>query len=91
MACCGHAPGRCRDGRDISGLPTAAVIRRGIASVPEARRLFLAMTVRENMLMGAYARRDPAGVSRDLARMLALFPRLGERLGQRAGTLSGGE
>ena len=79
------------DGQDITGLPTPMVIRRGIASVPEARRLFPAMTVRENMLMGAFPRRDSAEVARDLDRMLALFPRVAERLGQRAGTLSGGE
>ena len=76
---------------DITGLATPQIVRRGIASVPEARRLFPVMTVRENLLMGAYARRDAAGVAQDLARVLALFPRLGERLAQRAGTLSGGE
>ncbi len=78
-------------GADITGLPTPAIIRRGVASVPEARRLFSAMTVRENLLMGAYARSDSAAVATDLDRVLALFPRLAGRLGQRAGTLSGGE
>jgi branched-chain amino acid transport system ATP-binding protein len=78
-------------GEDITGEPTPRVIRRGIASVPEARRLFPAMTVRENLLMGAYVRGDAAAVADDLARVLALFPRLAERVGQRAGTLSGGE
>jgi branched-chain amino acid transport system ATP-binding protein len=77
-------------GADITGRPTPQIIRRGIASVPEARRLFPAMTVRENLLMGAYVRND-AAVAADLDRVLALFPRLGERLWQRAGTLSGGE
>ncbi len=79
------------DGEPITGLPTSAIIRRGIGSVPEARRLFPDMTVRENLLMGAYLRADRAGVAADLARVLDLFPRVGERLAQRAGTLSGGE
>jgi branched-chain amino acid transport system ATP-binding protein len=79
------------DGAPITGLPTAQIIRRGIGSVPEARRLFATMTVRENLLMGAYRRTDKPGIAEDYAAMLALFPRVGERLGQRAGTLSGGE
>ncbi len=79
------------DGADITGLPTPTIIRRGIASVPEARRLFPALSVRENLLMGAYARSDKAAIAADLDRMLELFPRLRERLGQQAGTLSGGE
>jgi branched-chain amino acid transport system ATP-binding protein len=84
--------GRVRfDGADITGLPTPRIIRRGIASVPEARRLFPAMTVRENLLMGAYVRGDRGAVAADLDRLLALFPRLAARLTQQAGTLSGGE
>jgi branched-chain amino acid transport system ATP-binding protein len=79
------------DGAPITGLPTAQIIRRGIGSVPEARRLFPAMTVRENLLMGAYTRGDRAAVGADFEHVLDLFPRLRERLGQRAGTLSGGE
>jgi len=79
------------DGQDITGLPTPQVIRRGIGSVPEARRLFGAMTVRENLLMGAFSRTDRAEVARDLERMLELFPRVRQRLTNRAGTLSGGE
>ncbi len=79
------------DGQVISGLETPRIIRAGIGSVPEARRLFGAMTVRENLLMGAFIRNDAAGIRDDLARVLGLFPRLHERLGQRAGTLSGGE
>ena len=67
------------------------IVRRGIASVPESRRIFGQMTVRENLLMGAYIRRDRAAIADDLERVLALFPRLGERLEQRGGTLSGGE
>jgi branched-chain amino acid transport system ATP-binding protein len=79
------------DGRDITGWPTSEVIRAGIGSVPEARRLFPAMSVRENLLMGAFSRSDSAEIARDAEKMLALFPRLAERLGQAAGTLSGGE
>ncbi len=78
-------------GEDITALSTPQIIRRRIASVPEARRLFPAMTVRENLLMGAYARTDSTAVASDLDRVLTLFPRLAERSGQRAGTLSGGE
>ena len=79
------------DGEAITGLPTPQIVRRGIGSVPEARRLFGAMTVRENVLMGAYLRRDRVAVAEDYERMLELFPRLRERAGQQAGTLSGGE
>jgi branched-chain amino acid transport system ATP-binding protein len=79
------------DGQEITGLPTPQVIRRGIGSVPEARRLFGAMTVRENLLMGAFARSDRTEIARDLDRMLELFPRVRQRLTNRAGTLSGGE
>ena len=79
------------DGQDITGLPTPAIIRRGIGSVPEARRLFGAMSVRENLLMGAFARTDKPAIAQDLDRMLELFPRVRQRLAARAGTLSGGE
>ena len=79
------------DGTDITHMPTPQVIRRGIGSVPEARRLFATMTVRENLLMGAYCRNDRAEITRDLDRLLGLFPRVAQRLEQRAGTLSGGE
>ena len=78
------------DGQDITALPTPARIRAGIASVPEARRLFPAMTVRENLLMGAYLRRGPE-ITHDLDRVLTLFPRVAQRIAARAGTLSGGE
>ena len=79
------------DGVPLDGLGTAQIVRRGIASVPEARRLFGDMSVRENLLMGAFTRRDREGIAEDYERMLTLFPRVKERLGQRAGTLSGGE
>jgi len=78
-------------GVDIVGLPTPRIIRLGVGSVPEARRIFANMTVRENLLMGAYHRSDKAEIEQDYERMVALFPRLRERLHQRGGVLSGGE
>jgi branched-chain amino acid transport system ATP-binding protein len=86
------ASGRVRlGGESITGLPTPQIVRRGVGSVPEARRLFGEMTVRENLLMGAFTRKDERAIAQDLERILDLFPKLAERLGQRAGTLSGGE
>jgi branched-chain amino acid transport system ATP-binding protein len=78
-------------GERITRLPTAERIRLGIASVPEARRVFPDMSVEENLLMGAYVRRDRREIRRDEERVLELFPRLRERLGQAGGSLSGGE
>lgn len=75
----------------LNGQPTFRIIRHGIGSVPESRRLFATMTVRENVLMGAYARADRVEIAMDYERMLEAFPRLAERAGQQAGTLSGGE
>jgi branched-chain amino acid transport system ATP-binding protein len=79
------------DGASTLGLTTPQIVQRGIASVPEARRLFADMSVRENILMGAYVRNDRGEIASDLERLLALFPKLGQRLSQRAGSLSGGE
>jgi branched-chain amino acid transport system ATP-binding protein len=79
------------DGEVINDVRTAQRIERGLAIVPENRRVFPRMTVRENLEMGAFLRRDRLGVEGDLERVLGLFPRLRERLGQVAGTLSGGE
>jgi len=79
------------DGASILGLTTPQIVRRSIASVPEARRLFADMSVRENVLMGAFVRNDTEEIARDFDQMLTLFPRLGQRLSQRAGSLSGGE
>jgi branched-chain amino acid transport system ATP-binding protein len=79
------------NGEDVTGLSTAQRIRRGLASVPEARRVFPAMTIEENLRMGAYLRRDADGIRADVERMIALFPRLAERRRQLAGTMSGGE
>ena len=78
-------------GREITGLATPKVVRLGLGSVPEARRIFANMTVRENLLMGAYKRNDQAEIALDYERTLALFPRLRERINQPGGVLSGGE
>jgi branched-chain amino acid transport system ATP-binding protein len=79
------------DGADIGGISTAERVRRGIAPVLEARRLFPRMTVHENLEMGAYTRPRGAAFAQDLERVHALFPRVLERRHQLAGTLSGGE
>jgi branched-chain amino acid transport system ATP-binding protein len=78
-------------GEDVTNAPTRRRVAAGIASVPEARRVFPEMTVDENLIAGAYTRRDKAGVADDLDRMRTHFPRLAERRRQQAGTLSGGE
>lgn len=78
-------------GEDISECPTSYRIQRGMAVVPENRRLFGDMSVRENLLMGTYLRCDRQEVEQDLERVLTLFPHLKQRFAQLAGTLSGGE
>jgi branched-chain amino acid transport system ATP-binding protein len=78
-------------GRRIDRLPPSAIVRAGIAPVLEARRLFPYLTVHENLLMGAYTRRDGDGIRADVERMTELFPVVRERRGQLASTLSGGE
>ena len=78
-------------GERIDGRPTKTIIMKGVAIVPENRRIFPRLTVLENMEMGAYLRTDNAQVERDIERMLALFPRLKERLHKPGVTLSGGE
>jgi branched-chain amino acid transport system ATP-binding protein len=78
-------------GERISGLSTTEIVGRGVTMVPENRRLFSRMTVRENLELGSYLRRDKDKVKEDLDRVMELFPRLRERLVQKAGTLSGGE
>ena len=78
-------------GETINDLPTAERVKRGIAPVPEARRLFPRMTVRENLEMGAFIRDDKAEIESDMDRVFELFPRVKERIAQTAGTLSGGE
>jgi branched-chain amino acid transport system ATP-binding protein len=79
------------EGQAINRMPTAERVKRGIAPVPEARRLFPRMTVYENLEMGAYTRTDRENLNEDLERVYALFPRVKERRNQLAGTLSGGE
>jgi branched-chain amino acid transport system ATP-binding protein len=79
------------DGERISGLSTTQIVARGVTMVPENRRLFSRMTVRENLELGSYLRTDKDKVKEDLDRVMELFPRLRERLTQKAGTLSGGE
>ncbi len=78
------------DGEDITALPTHAISHRGMALVPEGRRIYPRMTVLENLQMGAVLA-DPSNFESDVARMVDLFPILGERKEQRGGTLSGGE
>jgi branched-chain amino acid transport system ATP-binding protein len=79
------------DGVDITGQSSEAIVRLGITQVPEGRRLFPHMTVRENLLLGAYRRRDHAGIEHDLGWIYELFPILAERRRQAAGSMSGGE
>ena len=79
------------EGKSLAGVSTAERVRRGIAPVLEARRLFPRMTVYENLEMGAYTRRRGPEFDEDLTRVFTLFPRVEERLAQIAGTLSGGE
>src|SRR6266403_5388431 len=79
------------EGQPINTLPTASRVQRGIAPVPEARRLFPRMTVLENLEMGAFTRDDVVEIEADKERVFGLFPRIKERLKQQAGTLSGGE
>jgi branched-chain amino acid transport system ATP-binding protein len=79
------------EGVDATTMSTSARIRLGLASVPEARRVFPAMTVEENLYMGAFLRSGRASIRADIDRMYTLFPRLAERRLQLAGTMSGGE
>jgi branched-chain amino acid transport system ATP-binding protein len=92
---CGLQPvksGRIRyGGDDVTGRPAFELVRRGLAMVPEGRGVFGALTIEENLAMGAYIRTDKAGILADIERVFALFPRLKERRRQTAGTLSGGE
>jgi branched-chain amino acid transport system ATP-binding protein len=79
------------DGARIDTVPAHARVSRGIALVPEGRGIFARLTVEENLRLGAYSRKDHAGIEADLKRVHALLPRMRERLHQVAGTLSGGE
>ncbi|MDR2618579.1 MAG: ABC transporter ATP-binding protein, partial [Treponema sp.] len=79
------------DGKDITAAPPDRIVTAGLVQVPEGRRIFANLSVRDNLDMGAYARRDRTGVRDDLEKVFSIFPRLKERIRQVAGTLSGGE
>ena len=79
------------DGNDITGKPAFQLVRKGLSMVPEGRGVFGALTIEENLAMGAYSRRDRKEIKQDVERVFGLFPRLKERERQTAGTLSGGE
>jgi branched-chain amino acid transport system ATP-binding protein len=79
------------DGQRINALRPHQIVERGVCQVPEGRRIFSRMTVRENLEMGAFSRKDKAAINADMERVFALFPRLQERISQKGGTLSGGE
>jgi len=79
------------DGQSIVGLPTHRIAARGVGAIPEGRRVFPRLTVKENLRTGAYLERDTAVIARRFAEVYAIFPRLLERFNQLAGTLSGGE
>ncbi len=95
MSICGIVPPRSGkitfEGESIHTLAADRIATLGIAQVPEGRHIFPHLTVRENLDMGAYLRRDRAAIGRDLEYVLTLFPRLAERIQQAGGTLSGGE
>jgi branched-chain amino acid transport system ATP-binding protein len=79
------------DGEEIGETPPQEIVQKGISQAPEGRRIFSRMTVKENLELGAYLRRDTNGIQGDLERVFDLFPRLKERERQKAGTMSGGE
>ena len=79
------------DGKDISALPPDRIVFERLVQVPEGRRVFANLSVRDNLELGAYTRFDKAGIRKDMEMVFGLFPRLKERLHQLAGTLSGGE
>ncbi|MFV2082513.1 MAG: ABC transporter ATP-binding protein, partial [bacterium] len=79
------------DMEDITGISADRIVQRGISQVPEGRRIFPHLTIRENLLMGSYLRKNKSEINDDLDRVFELFPVLAERRGQDGGTLSGGE
>lgn len=79
------------EGTDLTKLNTELMVKKGIALVPEGRKVFADLTVLENLKIGGYSRKDTAGIAEDLEKVYSLFPRLKERTWQAAGTLSGGE
>jgi branched-chain amino acid transport system ATP-binding protein len=78
-------------GVELTKLDTSEIVKLGVTMVPEGRRVFSNLTVYENLLAGAYLRKDKEGIKKDIEYVFDLFPRLRERINQRAGTLSGGE
>ena len=78
-------------GQDITFTPAEQIVRLGISQVPEGRKIFAPLTVKENLLMGAYTRSDPEEIQNSMERVFTSFPRLKERINQLGGTLSGGE
>ena len=79
------------NGEVVNGKPTSFRVENGVTMVPENRRLFKRLSVKENLELGAYLRNDRDGIEADMERVFGLFPRVKERIGQKAGTLSGGE
>lgn len=79
------------NGEDLASIAPQSIVAKGLSQVPEGRRVFANMTVTENLELGAYLRKDKAGIKQDMDRVFELFPRLLERKSQTAGTLSGGE
>ncbi|WP_285765491.1 ABC transporter ATP-binding protein [Peribacillus sp. SI8-4] len=79
------------EGQSIGGKAAQSIVKMGISHVPEGRRVFANMSVEENLELGAYLRKDKAGIKQDMEKVYELFPRLLERLKQQSGTLSGGE
>lgn len=79
------------NGEDLTGLPTMEIVKKGIALSPEGRRVFSNLTVEENLILGAYTRRDNEEIKKNMKKVYDLFPRLKERYWQKSGTLSGGE
>ncbi len=92
---CGITPPRsgqvCLNGQDITRLPPHKIVELGVVQVPEGRKIFTRLTVRENLELGAFGRRDKTGIARDIQSVFERFPRLEERQRQLGGTLSGGE
>jgi branched-chain amino acid transport system ATP-binding protein len=78
-------------GENISTIPAEQIVQKGISHVPEGRKIFAPLTVRENLEMGAYTRKDPVEIQNSMQRVFTSFPRLKERINQLGGTLSGGE
>lgn len=95
MSICGIVPPRegkiIFDGKDITRMSSDKIVEMGIVQVPEGRHIFPGLTVKENLDMGAYLRKDKRGIAKDFAYVFELFPRLAERRNQSGGTLSGGE